>query len=179
MSERRGSLGAPASPSERLLTRTGIELSLRPIREDDAEALVRAFARLTREQVRMRLFYTLTELPLAVARQLTRINPERSAAYVVTRPGDSEIIGEARIYIDAAAAMAEFAIVVDPDWTGIGVAHGLMTRLINESRQRGLTELWGDVLGDNQPMLDLVQRLGFSRAPHADDRGVVRATLSL
>lgn len=164
---------------ERLLTRTGIELSLRPIREDDAEALVRAFARLTREQVRMRLFYTLTKLPLSVARQLCRADPERVAAYVVTRPGDSEIIGEARIFIDAAAAQAEFAIEVDPDWTGIGVAHGLMTRLIQEARQRGLSEIWGDILADNRPMLDLVCRLGFSRKAHVEDHGVVRASLAL
>lgn len=164
---------------ERLLTRNGIALTLRPIRDDDAEALVRAFARLTREQVRMRLFYTLNDLPLPVARQLSRADRDRVAAYVVTQPGDSEILGEARIFIDRAAALAEFAIVVDPDWTGIGVAHALMTRLIHVARERGMTEIWGDILADNRPMLDLVQRLGFDRAPHVDDRGVIRAALAL
>lgn len=171
---------ATARPAgERLLTRTGIELSLRPIHPDDAPALVRAFDRLTREQVRMRLFYTLTALPLKVAQQLCKAYPDRVIAYVVTRPGDGEILAEARIFLDHAAAQAEFAIIVDPDWTGIGVAHALMTRLINDARQRGLAEIWGDVLADNRPMLDLVQRLDFQRVPRSDDRGVIRASLAL
>ena len=165
--------------SEILLTRNGIELSMRPIALADAPALVRAFAHLTPEQVRMRLFSNLSALPIEVARQLCDVNPERIAAFVVTKPGDSEILAEARIVADRSAALAEFAIVVDPEWTSIGIAQALMTRLIAESRDRGLIEIWGDVLADNRSMLDLVQRLGFERHPHVGDHSVVRASLAL
>lgn len=127
----------------------------------------------------MRLFANLSALPLEMAQQLCDVNAERVAAFVVTKPGEVDILAEARIVVDRSAALAEFAIVVDPDWTSVGVAHALMTRLINESRHRGLSEIWGDILADNRPMLDLVQRLGFERHSHADDRGVIRASLAL
>ncbi|MEO7916112.1 MAG: GNAT family N-acetyltransferase [Dokdonella sp.] len=171
---------APRRPVvEPLLTRSGVELSMRAIQPDDAPALVRAFARLTTDQVRMRLFYSMTDLPLDVARQLCEVNPSRIAAFVVTLPGDREILAEARLVVDRSAAMAEFAIVVDQRWTGVGIAHALMTRLIDEARQRGVSELWGDVLADNRPMLDLLQRLGFERESHSDDHGIVRASFAL
>ncbi|MGB4858150.1 MAG: GNAT family N-acetyltransferase [Dokdonella sp.] len=170
----------PAAPDGDILrTRNGIELSLRPIQPADAPALVRAFANLTLDQVRMRLFYSLSELPLEMARQLCDVNPERVAAFVVTKPGDSEILAEARVIVDRSAALAEFAIIVDADWTGVGVAHALMTRLIDECRRRGVSEIWGDILADNRSMLDLVQRLGFERNPNASDHSIVRASLAL
>ncbi len=160
-------------------TRNGVELSLRPIEPADAPALVRAFAHLTVDQVRMRLFYSLSELSIEMARQLCDVNPERVAAFVVTKPGDSEILAEARVVVDRSAALAEFAIIVDAEWTGIGVAHALMTRLIDECRRRGVSEIWGDILADNRPMLDLVQHMGFERNPNASDHSIVRASLAL
>ena len=177
----RGNANAAAfeTTGDILRTRTGIELSMRPIAPHDAPALVRAFAHLTPEQVRMRLFSNLSSLPLEMARQLCDVNPERVAAFVVTKPGDDEILAEARLVVDRSAALAEFAIVVDPQWTGIGVAHALVTRLINEARRRGLSEIWGDILADNRPMLDLVQRLGFERHSRPDDHGVIRASFAL
>ena len=168
-----------ASNSDILRTRNGVELSLRPICPNDAPALVRAFANLTLEQVRMRLFYSLSELPLEMARQLCDVNPDRVAAFVVTKPGDSEILAEARVVVDRSAALAEFAIIVDADWTGVGVAHALMTRLIDECRRRGVGEIWGDVLANNRAMLDLVQRLGFERISNPSDHSLVRASLAL
>ena len=152
---------------------------MRPIAPEDAPALVQAFAHLTPEQVRMRLFSNLSSLPLEMAVQLCDVNPARVSAFVVTKPGNSEILAEARLIADRSAALGEFAIVVDPEWTGIGVAHALVTRLINEGRRRGLSEMWGEILADNRPMLDLVQRLGFERHPHADDHGVIRASFAL
>ena len=127
----------------------------------------------------MRLFYSLSELPLDMARKLCEVNPERVAAFVVTKPGESEILAEARVVVDRSVVLAEFAIIVDADWTGVGVAHALMTRLIDECRRRGVGEMWGDVLADNRAMLDLVQRLGFERHPNAGDHSIVRASLAL
>ncbi len=168
-----------APDGEILRTRKGIELSLRPIQPADAPALVRAFANLTLEQVRMRLFYSLSELPLEMARQLCDVNPERVAAFVVTKPRDAEILAEARVVVDRSAALAEFAIIVDAEWTGVGVAHSLMTRLIHECRHRGVSEIWGDILADNRPMLDLVQHMGFERGANPGDHSIIRASLAL
>lgn len=175
--DRDADLAAPDGDILRLTN--GIELSLRPIHPADAPALVRAFSRLTLDQVRMRLFYSLSELPLEMARRLCDVNPERVAAFVATKPGDSEILAEARVVVDRSAALAEFALIVDAEWTSVGVGHALMARLIDESRQRGVSEIWGDILADNRPMLDLVQHMGFERNANANDHSIVRASLAL
>ena len=62
------------------------------------------------------------------------------------------------------------------------LAHGLgtllMQKIIAYGRNRGLGEIFGDVLAENETMLDLCRRLGFAVAPMAVD-GVLRVTLAL
>jgi acetyltransferase len=47
-----------------------------------------------------------------------------------------------------------------------------MRVLIDAAAARGLTEMEGFVLAENQPMLRLAKRLGFSVAPDPEDRAV-------
>jgi RimJ/RimL family protein N-acetyltransferase len=53
-----------------------------------------------------------------------------------------------------------------------------MRRLVRWARGRPLDRLHGDVLDGNQPMLALVQSLGFRREP-SDSPGLVRVVLDL
>ena len=107
---------ADAPVGDILLTRNGIELVMRPIAPDDAPALVRAFAHLTPEQVRMRLFSNLSSLPLEMAVQLCDVNPARVSAFVVTKPGNSEILAEARLIADRSAALGDRCWISSSVW---------------------------------------------------------------
>ncbi|ANB18589.1 GNAT family N-acetyltransferase [Dokdonella koreensis] len=166
---------APPAAGERFVTRDGREVRIRPIHPGDVAALRRAFARLTPDQVHQRVFHAMNELPERIATWMCNVDPQQTHAIVATDPDGSEIRGEARIHCDYAAAAAEFAIAIDPSWTGVGLGQALMDRLIAEARSRGMTEIWGDVLADNGAMIDLVARLGFQRQRRADDATVVRA----
>jgi acetyltransferase len=55
-----------------------------------------------------------------------------------------------------------------------------MTRLIDIARQRGIGELIGEVLRENQPMLQMCRELGFSIASDPADPAllVVRERLT-
>jgi acetyltransferase len=90
----------------------------------------------------------------------------------------SETLGVARLVCED-AARGEFAVVVQPDAKGKGLARHLMTRLIDWGRQQGLLEITGQVLADNRPMLGFMRSLGFTihRLPEEDD--VVEARLTL
>lgn len=156
----------------------GRALKLRPIRPDDADALRRAFLRLTPDQVRLRLFHRMNELSEEAALRMTHIDPTTTIAYVVV-DGDEEIRAEARLHIDPVTDSAEFAVAVDPAFTHQGVGWRLMQRLIEESRRRGLAELWGDVLAENQTMLDFAKALGAERHFVADEPSVTRVTFDL
>lgn len=156
----------------------GEELRLRPIREDDQDGLRRAFARLTPEQVRQRAFHGMAELSVDAATRLARVNPEQGSAWVAIDAA-GEIRAEARLHLDASGIGAEFALVVDPGFTGRGVGRRLMRQLLDDARSRGLRVLWGEVLADNVGMLELARGMGAERHLSAQGPGVVQVRFRL
>lgn len=156
----------------------GAMLWLRPIARGDVDALMRAFKRMTPEQVRARVFHALRELPLPVARTMCRDDPD-GLALVATDPDGVEIRGEARVHFDPVTESAELAIAIDPDYTGRGLGQILVTRLIRASRRKGVREIWGDTQSGNTAMLLLTSRLGFKHRRERDDASLVRFSLDL
>jgi GNAT superfamily N-acetyltransferase len=179
---RRETRFARAAPSraegEPFAMADGRVLTLRPIRIDDADALRRGFARLTPEQVRLRTFHRQNELTPAAAERLVRIDPETTSAWVAV-DAEGELRGEARLHADALDESGEFGVTVDPSYTGQGIGRALMQRLLDEARRRGLRTIWGDVLADNQTMLDFVKRIGAKRGFVPDEPGVIRVSFGV
>lgn len=163
---------------EAFRTIDGRTLWLRPVQPDDVEALRRGFARLTPEQIRLRVFHRMNELSPEMLHLLANVDPERGAAFVAT-DADGEIRGEGRLYVDRTLDSAEFALIVDPSLTGKGVGRALLKRLLDESRRRGLRELWGLVLTENTAMLDLAAYLGAGREAIPGESDTVRVRFDL
>lgn len=175
----------PLAPTlgETLTARDGTPLVLRPIRPRDVEALQRGFERLSPEEVRMRFLHPLNLLPEPFARELCELDPTRAVAWVLADPDRAalspEIHAVARAYVDPVLDQAEFAIVVEGRFAHQGFGTLLMQRVIDSARKLGAIELWGDVLLENQPMLELSARLGFRRHTELHNPGVVRVMLPL
>jgi GNAT superfamily N-acetyltransferase len=162
--------------------RDGRILLLREIYAGDVLALQRGFARLSPEEVRMRFLHPLTELPHEFAVRLTDLDPATSVAFVFIDLPDEperEIRGVARAYVDPTTLSAEFAIVVQHQYTGQGLGKRLMKHLIATCRARGAIEVWGDVLLENSTMLRLCEELGFTRHSTVGDPGIVQMRLTL
>jgi acetyltransferase len=68
---------------------------------------------------------------------------------------------------------------VQSDLKGRGLASHLMQRLIAWGRARGVTEIVGQVLADNHPMLNFVRHLGFTLRRLPDEDGLMEAKLEL
>lgn len=168
-----------AGCAESIFLNDGALLHLRPIRPDDVDRLMRAFKRMTPEQVRARVFHVLNELPEPVARAMCRVNRDRAFALVATDADGVEIRGEARVHLDATTEMAELAIAVDPDFSGRGLGRILLEHLIEACRRQGIHEIWGDTQAGNSAMLALTSRLGFSHQREGDDASLVRFSLDL
>jgi acetyltransferase len=162
-------------------TADGRELVLRDIEPGDVAALQRCFKRLSPEDVRRRFMHAMSELPAPIAQRLCRIDPELEAAFLLmdetVKP--AELRGVGRIFIDEASNTAEFSVLVEADWTRIGLGALLMQRLVDESRRRGLSELWGYVLMENRPMLQLCKELGFVATMLPGEGGTSQIRLAL
>jgi GNAT superfamily N-acetyltransferase len=166
---------------EPVVTRDDRVLHLRSIEPGDVAALRRCFARLPAEDIRRRFMQTLTELPEPMAQRLCHIDTAAEAAYVLAdnNVAPAELRGVGRIFIDEAADSAEFSVLVERDWSRLGLGALLMHRLVATCRERGLAELWGYVLVENRPMLRLCSELGFTSRIVPDEPGVAQITLRL
>ena len=159
----------------------GRELRLRDIDVNDVAAIKRCFKRLSPEDIRRRFLHSMSELPEPMAQRFCSIDPAIERAYVLEDenvvPG--EIRGVGRIYVDEAADSAEFSIIVEQDWTRLGLGAMLMQHLVDECRRRGLSEIWGYVLLENRPMLQLCRELGFVQRLLPDEPGTAQISLAL
>ena len=162
-------------------TADGRELVMRDIEPGDVAALQRCFKRLSPQDVRRRFMHAMSELPASMAQRLCRIDPALEAAFVLmdetVKP--AELRGVGRIFVDEASNTAEFSVLVEREWTRIGLGALLMQRLVDESRRRGITELWGYVLMENRPMLQLCKELGFVAKMLAGEAGTAQISLTL
>ena len=167
--------------SEPVATRDKRVLQLRPIEPGDVAALRRCFTRLPAEDIRRRFMHMLTELPEPMAQRLCRIDPATEAAFALADETvtPTELRGVGRIFIDEAMDSAEFSVLVERDWSRLGLGSLLMRRLVDTCRERGLAELWGYVLVENRPMLRLCSELGFTSRMVPDEPGTAQITLRL
>ena len=176
-----GHLAIPPYPAELAggFDAKGEILSIRPIRPEDAVAHGEFFRRLSPEDVRFRFFSAMRELSHEQMARLTQIDYEREMAFVAVRDATGETVGVSRLVRDLNGTEGEFAVVVQPDMKGRGLARHLMERMMDWGRSQGVSAVVGQVLSDNQPMLAFVRHLGFvvRRTPGEED--VVEARFAL
>jgi acetyltransferase len=174
-------LAIPPYPAELEETWTagGETLLIRPIRPEDAEAHGAFFQRLSPEDIRYRFFSPMRALAAEQMARMTQVDYQREIAFIAARQTTGETVAVARLVRELDENSSEFAIIAQPDMKGKGLASHLMRRLIDWARGQGMTEIIGQILADNAPMLAFVRHLGFSlhRLPGEDD--VLEARLSL
>jgi acetyltransferase len=111
--------------------------------------------------------------------RLTHIDYGREMAFIAVRARDEATVGVARLVRELDGARGEFAILVQPDTKGRGLARHLMERLIGWARMQGMTVITGQVLADNHPMLEFVKHLGFALHHLPDEPDIVEAVLAI
>lgn len=166
---------------EQVRTEDGRELVLRAIEPGDVAAMQRCFTRLSPEDIRRRFLHAMSELPMPMAQRLCRIDPAFETAFVLMDESikPAEMRGVGRIFVDEATDSAEFSVLVEQDWSRRGLGALLMQHLVDDCRRRGLAELWGYVLLENRPMLQLCRELGFIQRMLPDEPGTALITLKL
>ena len=172
----------PRELEETLSLPDGSTLLIRPVRPEDEPAFIAGFAQLTAAEIRLRFMHRVKELTHSEAARLTQIDYDREMALLAVRqwPGqEPEGCGVARIIADANQERAEFAIILLREATGIGLSSLLLRRLIGYARGQGLRELFGEILRENTPMLELCRAMGFTVNVCPEDSGVMIATLAL
>ena len=169
-------LNPDASVSEADVTlRDGRVVHLRAILPTDENELLQAFGRMNEEARYMRFMRSVREVNVQRLRVALDSFPEGGSGIVATVPAEdgADIAASAVFFVGEDPTTCEFAITVQSNFGGAGLATKLLTALIDAARRRGLRTMEGFVLAANEPMLRLAKRLGFSVAPDPND-GAIR-----
>ena len=121
----------------------------------------------------------MRELSAEQMARLTQVDYDREMAFIAVREASGETVGVARLVCEPGADEGEFAVIVQSDMKGRGLATHLTQRLIDWARARRLRAIVGQVLADNAPMLAFVRHLGFSLKRMPDEADVVEVRLLL
>jgi acetyltransferase len=157
----------------------GTRLLLRPIRPEDEPVLQDLASHMNPDDLRLRFFTPIKSLSHTLAARLSQIDYDREMALIARLAGDGTALGVARFSADPNNQRCEFAVALRSDWKGRGLGYRLMTRLMDVAKARGIGEMVGDVLHENEAMLRLAKRLGFTLTRHPDDPELVRVVKTL
>jgi RimJ/RimL family protein N-acetyltransferase len=138
---------------------TGLELLLRPLRDDDKRLLAQAFERLSPETRYRRFFSPLQSLSETDLRYLTEVDHHNHEAIAAVNPENGMIVGVARFVRSDDPTEAEVAVVVGDPWQGHGVATVLLQRLVGRAREEGIDHFVALVMSDNTEALEVFKHL--------------------
>jgi RimJ/RimL family protein N-acetyltransferase len=155
--------------------RDGRHVTVRAIRESDADKLQEAIRGLSVESSYKRFFSPMRKLPAPLLERATHPEPGRELQLVAVAGADAEekIIAGTRYAAVGDGKDCEFAIAIIDGWHGAGLARRMLEILIADARAGGFTRMEGYVLATNAAMLGLAQRLGFTEGP-SDEGPTVR-----
>jgi len=154
------------------------EITMRAVRPDDKERIVRAFQALDRGSVYLRFFSHKKALSNEELRRVTECDGASAAVLVATvGSGDREIIVGLGEYVRSGAA-ADIAFAVEEDFQGRGIASRLLQKLADIARANGILQFEADVLAENAPMLAVLRNNGL-RMRTSHEQAVIHATLFL
>lgn len=91
--------------------------------------------------------------------------------------GERRIIGIARIIADSDMRSAEFAVLVSDEYQNKGLGYNLVDLLIGIAQDKGLERIYGEALTENEKMLLMCRKLGFTTKLAPD--GITEVVLKL
>ena len=170
--------------------RGGGSYTVRPIHPDDAQMLQRLVQQLSPESRYFRFASAFNELSPSMLARFTLIDYDREMALVAVLTerlpaADGEIhdaqriVGVSRYITNPDPSSCEFSLVVADELKGKGLGSRLMESIMEVARDRGLSEIDGLVLANNDSMLKLMKSLGFVAKRFAEDPDFTLVTRAL
>jgi len=156
-------------------------VTIRPIRPDDSE-LEQEFVKSLSPRTRYyRFFNAIRELSPAMLDRFIRVDYRRQMTLVavVREGGKEQQVGVAQYVAEPHADACEFAVVVHDDWQRGGLGSLLINSLMRSATDAGMLRIGGEVMADNQAMLELARKLGFSARTSRDDATLMTVSKTL
>jgi RimJ/RimL family protein N-acetyltransferase len=144
-------------------TSKGLKIFLRPVKITDEGLMKDFFYSLSPKSMHKRFMSFRLDMPHERLQEYMPVDYEKNMAIVaLVKEEENEIlIGLAQYFLNPDQHTAEVAIIVRDSYQQKSVGTEILFYLTSIARQRGLLGFTAEVLVDNQPMLQLFDKLGF------------------
>ena len=158
----------------------GRRLHLRLTEPGDAEALQCFVRGLSEQSSHHRFFATVHELTPRMLERFTRITDPLEFAVVALASdlAGQPIVGTGRA-LRGGVDRVEFAVTIADAWQNAGLGGVLLAQILDIARERGIARVEGEVLADNDRMLHLARKLGFTVSADPDEASLRRLAIEL
>ncbi len=156
----------------------GTQALLRPIRPEDEPMTHEMLSSMSEETLRVR-YFNVQSITRDLLIRSCNTDYDREIAIIaeIEQDGTKRIIGGNRLIHAPHTRKAQFAVLVHDDFQKIGLGAKLIDILIGIAREKGIDEIYGTVLTENEKMIKLCKKLGFK--VRREPEGVSRVSLSL
>jgi len=146
------------------ITKTGLQLTLRPVRISDEQRLKEFFYSLSDASLYQRFASARKDMPHARLQEFVAVDFTREIVIlaVVGREEKEIVVGLGQYAVDESTNTAEVALVVKDDYQNQGVGYVLQSYLTHLAKKRGLLGFTAEVLEENKPIVHLLEKMGFS-----------------
>ncbi|MCJ7832971.1 MAG: GNAT family N-acetyltransferase, partial [Deltaproteobacteria bacterium] len=157
----------------------GTEVTLRPIRPEDEPLEHDMLSTLSQETSRSRFFSIVKDISHEMLIRFCNIDYDREMAMVAELKEGTRrrIIGIGRLIVEPDFRSGEYAVLVHDDYQGKGLGYKLVDLIIGIAQDKGLEEIYGTVLTENEKMLKMARKLGFKHKMLPD--GITEVKLAL
>ena len=162
----------PVGRKDKTLTlpSSGTEIPFRVVRQDDASALQRLYARCSERTIYLRFFGSMKELSDEMAQYFASTDGVDHFGLVALDPEDpNEIIAVVRYARNPGEERAEYAALVEDRWQGQQVGASLTPRLIDEAQSNGVRYFYASVKGENKRMLNVLRHLDLPEQERVEE----------
>lgn len=141
----------------------GRKVLLRPIRPEDEPLEFELFETFSDQTWHHRFFGPMRDVTHDDMVRYTNIDYRREMAIigVLEEEDKKKMIGVSRLIMDPELEEGEFAVVIGDPWQRLGLGEKLTRKIIEVAKDKGIEKVYGIVLRENRPMINLCKKLGF------------------
>jgi GNAT superfamily N-acetyltransferase len=163
----------------RVKTRTGLELSIRPVVAADGPQLREFFSHVTREDLRFRYLVGIDRVSEARIAELTGVDHVLVENYLVFGGEGNRLVATGTLACKPDFERAEVAITVHEDFKTLGIGWELLSYLAQVARAKGVKVLESIEQRENHAAIELERHMGFVARPDPDDPSLLVVSKTL
>lgn len=159
--------------SNRIATRSGLSLDVRPAAPEDEALLEAFFGRVTPDDLRFRFLSPVRKPGHDLIAPLVQVDHKTTENFLAFAEDGETLVATAMIAAEPSLERAEVASAVRADFKHRGVGWSLLQLVADYARARGIKAIESIEARDNREAIGLEQEMGFTVASYPGDSTLI------